>query len=178
MKEDIPERDDGQIGDGRLEDTTRVQIRHDESASLERVNELVLSFLLYTGLTFGEESGRANKFRGSSEVGRTIDISTESSSSSSPWSNSRSSASASESLDSSDVSETMSSPSLGTGEGDGARLHLLEAMSLVLEGFGEHELAVSALLCLSLSTTLNGRSGGYRGAWVRTLCFRISRSGE
>jgi len=106
MKEDIPERDGGQTGDGWLEDTTRVQIRHDGSASLGRVNELVLGFLLYTGLIFGEESGRANKFRGSSEVGRTIGASAESSSSSPPWSNSCSSASTSESLDSSDVSET------------------------------------------------------------------------
>ena len=138
-----------------------------------------LSFLLYTSLTLGEESGRASKFRGSSEVGRTIGISTESSSSSSSQSNQCSSASASESPDSSDVSGTSRSSSPpGTGEGDGARLYLLEAMSLALEDIGEHELAVSVLLCLSLSTTLTGRSGGCRGTWVRVSRFRISRSGK
>ena len=173
------ECDNGQTGYGWLENTTRVQVCYGENASPECDNGLDLGFLLYTILTFGEESGRANKFRGSSEVGRTTDISAESSSSSSSWSNSRSSASASESPDSSDISETwMSSSSSWIGEGDGARLHLLKAMSLVFEEFGEHELAVSALLCLSLSTTLTGRSGGYRGTWVRVLRFRISRSGE
>lgn len=171
MKKDILEYDGW-----KLEDTTRAQTRQGESASLERDNNLDLCFVLYTSLTLGEESGRANKFRGSSEVGRTIDNSAEPLFSSSS-SNSRSSAS--ESPDSSNVSETwISSSSSGTGDGDGARLCLREAMNLVLEELGEHGLAVSALLCLSLSTTLTGRSGGYRGGWVQGSRFRNSRSGE
>ena len=156
---------------GRLEDR-RARMCQGESASPERC--LGLGFLLRTNM--GEESGRANKFRGSSEVGKATDISAESSSSSSPLPNSHSSTSSS--LDSSDVSETWtSSSSLGMGDGDGARLYLREAMSLVLEEVGEHELAVSALLCLSASTTLTGRSGGYRGTWARRRS-RASRSGE
>jgi len=88
---------------------------------------LGLGFLFRTSLSLGEESGRANRFRGSSEVGRTE------SSSSSP--------SPSGSPDSSDVSEIRPFPSI-CGEGDGARLHLLEAMSLVLKKLGS-----TSLLC-------------------------------
>ena len=59
--------------------------RHDqgEFACLERGGGLSLDFLLYPNLILGEESGRASKFRGSSEVGKANDISTKSSPSSS-----------------------------------------------------------------------------------------------
>lgn len=136
----------------------------EDNARLDRGKGLV--FLLRTGLASGEESGRANRFRGSSEVGTTNGSSPASSSES----DSRPSASKSE-PDSSDVSGTESSSSpRGVGEGDGARPHLREAMSLVV---GEHELAVSALLSLSLLTTLIRRSGEYPEMRVRVLCFRV-----
>ena len=139
----------------------------EDNARLDRGKGLV--FLLCTGLALGEESGRANRFRGSSEVGTTNGSSPASSSES----DSRPSASKSE-PNSSDVSGTESSSSpRGAGEGDGARPHLREAMSLVVEEVGEHELAVSALLSLSLLTTLMGRSEEYLEMGARVLCFRV-----
>ena len=146
---------------GQLEDTIKDRVYQGETTPLERGSGLGLSCLLYTSLILGEEPGRANKFNGSSEVGNVIDISIETSASSSSWSSS------SGLLESSDTSENRTpSSSLGTGDGDGARLYLREAMNVVLEEVGEHELAVSALLCLSLPITRTGQSGGYKGTRV------------
>ena len=124
-----------------MEDVTlRDWLYRGESTSLERGNGPCSDFLLRTSP--GEESERANKFRGSFEVGKITDISAKS-----PSSSSSSSGSASESPDTSDVSKAWTpllSPS--AGDDDGARLYLREATSLVPEEVEEHEQTVSTAL--------------------------------